>query len=389
MRLNTESPSKSWAFRFVISIGLVSLFADMTYQGAHGNVGPYLAFLGASGAVVGTVAGGGEMVNYVLRLVFGYWADRSRRYWRNAFFGYTINLVAVPLLAFTHHWAAAAALLILERAGKGIRTPSRDVMLSHAADQVGRGWAFGVHEAMDQTGGILGPLLMAGVLFLHRGYRTGFAVLAIPAVLALMTLIFTWRSYPHPELLAGDVQKFSTQKLSRPFWIFVAGVGLLAMGYADFAFMAFHFKKLDILGAVWIPVAYAGTMGLQGLASLYSGKLFDRVGINTLLWASLPAAGFAPLVFFGGPIGAWTGLCLWALGMGTQSSVMKAFVAEIVESGSRGSAYGLLNSVYGVFWFIGSAAMGLFYDHSLLAVVIFSLVLQGLAILVLWRAKNT
>src|ERR1700686_668244 len=166
--------SKENAFRFVWLIGLVSLFADMTYQGAHGNAGPYLAFLGASGTVVGVVAGAGEFVNYTLRLVFGYWADKSRRYWWIAFPGYALNLIAVPMLALAGHWPTAAALLILERTGKGMRTPARDVMLSHAADQVGRGWAFGIHEALDQTGGMLGPLLVGAMLFANKGYHASF-----------------------------------------------------------------------------------------------------------------------------------------------------------------------------------------------------------------------
>src|SRR5258708_10050968 len=177
--------SRQQAYRFVWLMGGVSLFADMTYQGAHGNAGPYLAFLGASGTVGGIVAGAGEFVNYTLRLVFGYWADKSRRYWMIAFPGYALNLLAVPCLALAGHWPTAAALLILERTGKGMRTPARDVMLSHAADQVGRGWAFGVHEAMDQTGGMLVPLLVAGILFKNHGYHASFGGLAIPAALSL------------------------------------------------------------------------------------------------------------------------------------------------------------------------------------------------------------
>src|SRR5260370_29846043 len=173
------------ALRFVWLIGLVSFYADMTYQGAHGNAGPYLALLGASGTVVGIVAGAGELVNYGLRLVFGYWTDRTRKYWWSAFPGYAINLVAVPALALAHHWPAAAALLILERTGKGMRTPARAVILSHAADQVGRGWVFGVHELLDQTGGMLGPLLVAVMLFWKKGDHASFAVLAIPAGIAM------------------------------------------------------------------------------------------------------------------------------------------------------------------------------------------------------------
>src|SRR5471032_2261372 len=194
--------SREQAFRFVWLIGLVSLFSDMTYQGAHGNAGPFLATLGAGGTVVGIVAGAGEFVNYTLRLLFGYWADKSRAYWLIAFPGYALNLIAVPCLALAGHWPVAAALLILERTGKGVRTPARDVMLSHAADQVGRGWAFGVHEALDQTGWMLGPLLVAAMLFLNKGYHVSFAVLSIPAALAMVLLFITWRLFPKTEDLA-------------------------------------------------------------------------------------------------------------------------------------------------------------------------------------------
>jgi MFS family permease len=374
------SLTRASALRFVWLIGLVSFFADMTYQGAHGNAGPYLALLGASGTVVGVVAGAGEFVNYGLRLVFGYWTDRTRKYWWSAFPGYAINLIAVPALALTHHWPSAAALLILERTGKGMRTPARDVMLSHAAEQVGRGWAFGLHEAMDQAGGMMGPLLVAGVLFENRGYHASFAVLAIPAVLALTCLVATWRLFPHPEELESNKVSLETTGLPRPFWILLAGVGCLAAGYADFALMAFHLKKHDMMAAGWIPVVYAAAMGLQGVASLGFGKFFDKLGVWSLILASVPACAFAPLVFLGGTSWALVGVALWTIGMGAQSSIMKAAVAGLVNSDRRGSAYGILNSAYGLAWFAGSALMGWFYDHSLIGLVIFSVLAQLAAI---------
>ena len=140
---------KNHALKFIILLGIVSLFADMTYEGARSITGPYLALLGASAAVVGFVAGFGELVGYALRLVSGYMADKTRRYWAMTIIGYAVNLLAVPLLALAGNWPMAAILLIAERMGKAIRTPPRDVMLSHAASQVGRGWGFGLHEAMD------------------------------------------------------------------------------------------------------------------------------------------------------------------------------------------------------------------------------------------------
>ncbi len=368
------------ALRFVWLIGLVSFFADMTYQGAHGNAGPYLALLGASGTVVGFVAGAGEFINYGLRLVFGYWTDRTRKYWWSAFPGYAINLFAVPALALTHHWPSAAALLILERTGKGMRTPARDVMLSHAADQVGRGWAFGLHEAMDQAGGMMGPLLVAAILFKSSNYHASFAVLAIPAALAMVCLVATWKLFPHPEELEGKKVTLETKGLPHSFWILVAGVACLAAGYADFALMAFHFKTKGLLAPAWIPVTYAAAMGLQGAASLGFGKLFDRWGVWSLVAASVPAAFFAPLAFFGGTAWAMAGVALWTVGLGAQSSVMKAAVAGTVGPERRGSAYGILNSLYGLAWFAGSALMGWLYDHSLTGLVIFSILAQLAAV---------
>jgi MFS family permease len=383
------SLSRQDAFRFVWLIGLVSLFSDMTYQGAHGNAGPYLALLGAGGTVVGIVAGAGEFVNYTLRLLFGYWADKTRAYWLIAIPGYALNLIAVPCLAFAGHWPFAAALLILERTGKGIRTPARDVMLSHAADQVGRGWAFGVHEALDQTGGMLGPLLVAAMLFFHKGYQASFAVLAIPAACAMIILIFTWRLFPQTDDIHRKPVELSREGLPRSFWILVAGVGCLAVGYTDFALMAFHFKKQALLPSAWIPVSYGLAMGLQGLASLGFGRLYDRWGVKTLIGAAIPAMAFAPLAFLGGLGAALLGLALWTVGMGAQGSIMKALVADMVPAERRGSAYGLLNSSYGVLWFAGSAAMGWLYDHSLHGLVIFSMVAQLAALPFLYSIRRS
>jgi MFS family permease len=382
--------SRDRAFRFIWLIGLVSLFADMTYQGAHGNAGPYLGLLGASGTVVGIVAGAGEFINYTLRLVFGYWVDKTRRYWWVAFPGYALNLLAVPCLAFAGSWPAAAALLILERTGKGMRTPARDVMLSQAGDVIGRGKAFGIHEAFDQTGGMLGPLLVAAFLFKGRGYHVGFAALGVPALLALTLLIVTYTLYP---TLGQEADRkpltFKAQGLPRAFWLLLTGVGCLAAGYTDFALMAYHFTKQGVLTVAWIPVCYGIAMGLQGVASLLYGKFFDRWGVAALLIAAIPALAFAPLAFWGNTTMALLGLALWTLGMGAQSSVMKALVAQLVSTEHRGSAYGILNSSYGLLWFAGSAFMGWLYDRSLTGLVIFSVVAQIAALPFLLTLRQT
>src|SRR5215813_1761196 len=238
--------AKQTSLKFVVLIGFVSLFADMTYEGARSITGPYLAVLGASGTIVGIVAGFGELAGYGLRLVSGYLSDRTKGYWSITLFGYVINMVSVPLLALTGVWQTAAALIILERVGKAIRNPPRDAMLSHATQEIGHGWGFGLHETLDQTGAIIGPLIVSLVLYLNGSYRRGFAVLLLPAILALSALLITRFIYPRPQDLEKISSDLETQGLSRRYWLYLGASGLIAAGYVDFPLIAYHFEKTQI-----------------------------------------------------------------------------------------------------------------------------------------------
>jgi len=177
--------SKSSALKFILLMGLTSLFADMTYEAARSITGPFLATFGASAALVGFVAGFGEFLGYSLRLVSGYLADKTQRYWMITIIGYFINLLAVPALALAGNWQIASLLIILERAGKAIRTPARDAMLSHAGSHIGMGWAFGVHEALDQLGALVGPLIISVVLYYKGGYQK-----SAPLLVHFLNIIF-------------------------------------------------------------------------------------------------------------------------------------------------------------------------------------------------------
>jgi len=261
--------AKSSALRFVILIGVVSLFADMTYEGARSITGPYLALLGASGTIVGVVAGFGELIGYGLRLVSGYVSDRTGRYWSITFFGYLMNMLAVPLLALAGSWQLAAILIIAERAGKAIRNPPRDAMLSHATKEMGRGWGFGLHEALDQIGAVLGPLIVTAVLYFKGSYRTGFAVLLIPALLALSVLLVTRLFYPRPRDLEAVLPDLETKDFPQKFWIYLAAASLIGAGYVDFPLIAYHFEKAFVVSDDWIPVFYAVAMGVDALPHLY------------------------------------------------------------------------------------------------------------------------
>jgi MFS family permease len=379
------------AMTFVVLLGVVSLFGDMTYEGARSITGPYLAALGASATVVGIVAGLGELIGYGLRLVSGYISDRTGRYWAMTLVGYAVNLLAVPALALTGQWPAAALLMIAERTGKAIRTPARDAILSHATQEMGRGWGFGLHEAMDQIGAVLGPLIVAAVLFVRQGdggYRTGFALLLIPALLALATLVLARWRYPHPRDLETSTAALAGKGLDRRFWWYLVAVGLIALGYADFPLIAYHFEKANVVAGSSIPLFYATAMGVDALAALVFGRLFDRWGFPVLAGGAALAALFAPLVFLGSSGLALLGVGLWGIGMGAQESVMRAGVAEMVAADRRGTAYGFFNAGYGLFWFLGSALMGVLYDTSINALVLFAVVVQLLAIPLFFRVKG-
>ena len=387
--MEISSEIKKRAFTFVILIGVVSLFADMTYESARSINGPFLAILGASGTVVGIVSGLGELIGYVVRFFSGFIGDRTKRYWSVAFVGYFINLVAVPLLALAGNWEVAAALMITERIGKGIRVPVRDAMLSYASENIKRGWAFGVHEALDQIGAVLGPLIVAFALFHNLGYRVGYTFLLLPALIALTVLLVSMKVFPSPRNLASSQAKITVDNgYPKSFWIYMGAASLIAAGFVDFPLIAYHFKSASAVPQDWIPVYYSIAMGVDALAALAAGRLFDRIGIRTLALVSVLSAAAAPLVFLGHSELIILGMVFWGISMGAQESIMRAAVADLVPIDKRGSGYGIFNTGFGIAWFIGSALMGVLYDVSILGLVLFSALIQLISIPLFLRSRK-
>jgi MFS family permease len=376
------------AVRFVLMIGVVSFFADCTYEGSRGITGPFLQILGASGTVVGIVAGLGELLGYGLRYFSGRMSERTGEFWPITFFGYIVQMAAVPLLALVGNWRMAALLILLERVGKAIRNPPRDVMLSHAAKEMGFGWGFGVHEALDQFGALFGPLLVA-VILAHRGnYRLAFGTLLVPAVITILLLSVARLLYPRPEDLEASSPSIQATGLPRAFWIYLIAAALVAAGFADFQLIAFRFQQASVVKTMWIPVFYSVAMAVSGVGSLVFGRLFDRFGIAVLIPLTILSTLFPPLVFVGGFWPALIGVALWGLGMGVHESIIPAAVARIVPAKRRSSAYGLFTGAYGVSWFLGSAVMGILYDHSIPAVIGFCVIAELAAIPLLIKVRR-
>lgn len=369
------------ALQFVLMIGVVSFFADFTYEGSRSITGPLLAVLGASATAVGIIAGLGELLGYGLRLVSGPLSERTGEFWPITVFGYFIQMLSVPALAFVKTWHEAAILILVEPIGKAIRNPPRDVMLSHAAKEIGYGWGFGVHEALDQLGALFGPLLVAAVLSYHGEYRRAFAVLLIPGLLTLSLLLVARWFYPRPEdLEAKSLRETEARGFSRAFWLYMVGAALVAAGFADFSLIAYHFEKANAIPSTWVPIFYSIAMAASGLGSLAFGRIFDRIGISILIPLTLVTALFAPLVFLGGFWTVLIGVALWGIGMGVHESIIPAAVATMVPVRRRPTAYGIFTGGYGVFWFLGSALIGFLYDVSMPAVIAFCVVAQIAAI---------
>jgi MFS family permease len=383
------STAKKFALRFVLVIGVVQLFADMTYEGARGIIGPFLGSLGASATVVGFTAGFGELMGYAFRSVTGYFADKTHKYWVFIFAGYFVNMLAVPALALAGNWPLATVLIVAERTGRAIRKPSTDALLSHAGSRIGHGWAFGLNEFLDQTGATIGPLLMAFILYRHGGYPEAFALLLVPALLCLGTVAIARTLYPRPhELETREPVKLQTQGFSRAYWLYVVAGALIAAGFADFSLVAFHFQKAAVVAPGTIPVFYAVAMVTSACASLIFGRLLDKIGMPVAVFAFFLGTFFAPCVFLGGFALALVGMILWGIGMGAQDSLLKAMLSGVIPANKRSTAFGVFDTVFGIAWFAGSAGMGWLYDQSITGLIVFSVLLQLAALPFFILARN-
>ena len=370
------------ALHFVLAIGVVSAFSDMTHEGARSITGPFLGSLGANGAVVSTIAGGGELLGYALRYVSGTAADRSQRYWAITWIGYVLQMAVVPLIALSYSWPVAAVFIVLERVGRAIRTPARDAMTAHAASRLGSGWAFGVREALDAGGAVVGPLIITAITVTrNNNYREGFSALVLPAALCLLSLFVTWRIYPHPsDLEKEEGESTEATRFPLSFWLYLGAMSFIAIGYADWPLIALHFADRQIVRSDLIPALYVAGMGAEAVSSLVLGKLFDLYGLYTVLGVTLLTAAYGPLVLLGNLPTAIVGTIIWGIGMAAQESVIKAVITSIVPKNRRASAFGLFDTGFGIAWFAGSAVLGVLYDRSLVVAAGFTVTMQLVAI---------
>jgi MFS family permease len=370
------------AFAFVLTMGAVNLFADMTYEGGASINGQFLGSLGASAAAVSIIAGAGECLGYGLRSVAGYLADKTGKYWPITFVGYAVNLLAVPAMALAPGWQAAGALVLAERVGRAFRKPTVEAMLSYSTGKHGRGWVYAVNTAMDEAGATLGPLLIGLALYFRVDFRSAYGLLLVSSLLALGALTVARITFPVPARLEeGGPPTARAGGFTRAYRLYMIAGACFAAGLMSFEFIAFHLSTTGTVTEQWLPVSLAASTAFAVVASLVLGRAYDRIGIGSVVAAVIVAAAFSPLVFFSS-VWWWAlaGLLLWGVGYAVQDTLLKVLIASVLPEGRRNYAFGLFYIGYGAGWLVGSIATGLLYEHSLLALVSFSIIVQLVSI---------
>jgi MFS family permease len=374
----------------VVAFGVVSLAGDMVYEGMRSVAGPFLASLGASALAVGLITGAGEAIALVLRLFSGPYADHGGRYWSLTILGYAMTAICVPLLAVTPFvgsigLALAATLILLERAGKAIRSPSKSTLLARVAVSVGRGRGFAVHKALDQVGAFAGPLLVAGVIALVGVTWPAFAVLAVPGA-ACMVLLFSLKrhtddleathedaSAPHaaPAPVSTIVEP---RALSVQFYAFATSCALGTLGLMTFGVISFHLVDAGLVSTAVVPLIYAAAMATEAVAALVTGFAYDRWGAAVLYTLPVTIVAVPALTLAHALTVVLAGVLLWGAVTGVQDSTVKALVADLVPQRRLATAYGVFAAFQGVAALAGGVlAGGLYTEHRTLLVVLVGL----------------
>jgi MFS family permease len=389
----TPTPAGLSPWRFVVWFGIVALLGDVVYEGARSITGPLLAHLGASALVVGLVTGLGETAALALRLVSGPLADRSGRFWDWTVAGYALTMLSVPVLGLATALWLACSLVVLERVGKAVRSPAKDTLLSHATSATGRGKGFAVHEALDQVGALLGPLVVAGVLALtHDDYAPALAVLAVPGAGVLLLVVWlrsrvpdpaAYESAPRPAPSRRGLDPDEVPRLPGVFWAYAAFTGLTMAGFATFGVISFHLVTRHLLTPAAVPLLYAAVMVVDAVAALATGWGYDRFGTRVLVVLPFVAA-VVPVLAFTDSVGlAVAGALAWGTVLGVQESTLRATVADLVGPHRRATAYGVFGAVVGVAAAAGGTVAGALYDVSVPALVAVTAGVQGAALVVL------
>jgi len=379
------------AYVAIMLMGVVSMLGDIVYESGRGIAPDYLYFLGASALFVGLTSGIGELVGYGIRLVSGPLADRSRAYWLFIFLGYGL-ILAIPMMGLTNSIWLVAALVIAERLGKALRSPSRDAVVSVVSKGMGSGKAFGLHEFIDQIGAVAGPAFL-GLMMMWTANNFSLSLQSLfPFYLLMMAVLYL--TYRRIRGTVEEIRRQSTttnEKLSKGFWMYSGAVLMNTVGLMPIALILFNgAKMLESGGQLWlVPFLYVVVQLVDAPMALVSGWIYDKVGIKFL---AIPfALSVLPLAFQSlvGLPGVILACISYGLVLGMQESTYRAAVTDIVPLGRKGSAYGFFNVMLGAGTFVSGITFGYMLDASVspLLMLGFVVVAQIIAIALLLGAR--
>ena len=388
----------SGALAFIFLMGIVSLFSDMTHEGGRSILGEYLNLTGASAATIGFVSGLGELLGYGLRILSGRLADKTKHYWALVILGYTIQVLAIPALALVpeNGWLLACTFVVIERVGKAVKKPAKNTLVSFASSEIGQGKGFAFQEFLDQLGAFLGPVilfvigLIKGTDNLMSTYRYCFLLLGIPAVITIFLVLFSKHRYPHPEMFDKEKEADGKFEFKKSFLFYMLAISLFAFGFVDFTLITLHSANVGVFPKETLSLLYALAMAVDAFAALFFGWLFDKIGLKALMVSTLISSCFAGFVFLtDSPVFIIIGIIIWGIGMGAQESIMKAAVSKIIPRSMRSTGFGIFETGFGIFWFLGSWCLGALYDVNIPLMAAVSVAVQFAAIVFYGIALKT
>lgn len=390
--MQLESSARS-VYMAILLLGIVSLLGDVVYEGSRGLVPDYLAFLGASAFIIVFVGRLGEFLGYALRLVSGVLADTTRAYWTFIFLGYGL-IVAIPLLGFTNLWWIALILVLCERVGKAVRAPARDAVLSIVSKGIGAGKAFGIHELLDQIGAILGPFVVAALMFYSgNNYSQTFSLLLAPFILLMAFLAFTYRKIGPSRPAETEKTQEKGDRLGKAFYVYTSAVVLNTVGLIPYELILLKASMiLQPANKQWIvPLIYMLIQGVDAPTALFAGYSYDKYKIKVLTLPFILSVFPTLFALVNADLASLTvAAVFFGLVLGMQESIYRAAVSEFAPIASRGTAYGVFNTAYGV----GMLASGFVYgliaaiNPPYTVIVLYVAAAQAAAVFLLLKAHS-
>jgi MFS family permease len=302
-----------------------------------------------------------------------------------------LNLTAVPLLAFSGRWQTAVLLIFLERIGKGLRTPVRDVILAEVTEKIGRGKAFGLHEALDQAGAVLGPLVISIVLYTtSNSYPVAFLLLALPAVASVIFLYNAYAKYPSVKAAEAAVSILKSKSvLNSAFWLYTVSMSLVALGFIHWVNVSYYFRAEEIIPDYFIAMMYLVAMLVDGVLAFPIGLIYDRIGLVSLLLAPLFSVLIVPILLMNNFLSALLSSILWGTVMGIYESTARAAIADIVPPEGRAYGYGIFGAFFGAAWMAGSIIYGYLYQNLVRLIIPYIAIVEFLAFVTLLMGRKS